>query len=252
MTPRIASPNAVCCDDRCWTDDYSYDSTIDVATYDMSKLKLSGGGGTSSSVPPNRVVQVQQQQQPKRPILSKILRFAAEDEILLIRHIDDFSDDEVAAIWFDQQYYADIKSEYKSIIVTMERGQHMEGDDVTCRGLEHRTQEGSWARFQIKRDSYNAVLDEQDRQWKVDCDDDEKISCIYKNHSHKCARKAHQMGLMDEIAARKVYAETSNPVGTRQLRPLSKNSFASNSNSNHSNNNTNTPRGILSTSSHHR
>jgi hypothetical protein len=197
MSPRVDSFKSICSDPAYWKDDDATcdSTTIDTVTCQMSCVKLNDGSTSSRSK-------------------SKLFRFAPEDEIQLIRHIDDFSDEEIAAIWFDQQYYANIKTEYKNVVFAMERGRHVEGDEQTSRGLEHRTEEGSWARFQTKRDSYNAVLDEQDRQWKEDSDDHDKISQIYITHSHKCARKAYQMGLMDEIAARKVYAEamSSSPL----------------------------------------
>lgn len=180
MAPRIAYFG---CDDT-WKDDASLTSTIDVRSLETTNNKQ------------------------KMSRSSRSVRFAEEDEILLVRHIDDFSEEEIAEIWFDQQYYAAIKAEYKEIIFDIEHGRHVENDEVTSRGLEHRTQEGSWARFQTKRDSYNAVLDEQDRQWKEDADDDEQIGRIYMEHSQPCARKAHQLGLMDEQAARQVHSDS--------------------------------------------
>lgn len=195
MAPRSANFGPIY--DDTWKDDVSLTSTIDVRSFDIKG-------------------------KPKMSRITRSVKFAEEDEILLVRHIDDFSEEEIAEIWFDQQYYATIKSEYKEIIFAIEHGRHAESDEVTSRGLEHRTQEGSWARFQTKRDSYNAVLDEQDRQWKEDADDDERIGDIYRGHSQPCTRKAYQLGLMDEIAARQVYAD-SLQLQVKQLNQQLKN-----------------------------
>ena len=80
----------------------------------------------------------------------------------------------------------------------MENGEKLTGDDHTSRGLEYRTQEGAWARYENKRDAYNAVLDEQDRQWKEDIDDWDKISAVYLEHSTKCLKAAYERGVKDQ------------------------------------------------------
>lgn len=93
-------------------------------------------------------------------------------------------------MWYCAQDYSDFKSGYQLTIFLMESGEFEEDDNHTSRGLEYRTQEGAWARYENKRDAYNAVLDEQDRQWKVDQDDFERIRAIYLEHSTKCAEAA--------------------------------------------------------------
>ena len=114
------------------------------------------------------------------------------------------TEDDIANIWYHAEEYTQIKSSYQGTIHLMETGQLKEDDDNTCRGLEYRTQEGAWARYENKRDAYNAVLDEQDRQWKVDKDDDVKISSIYLEHSIKCAQAAASRGAMDAKDAKEI------------------------------------------------
>lgn len=132
------------------------------------------------------------------PPLSKSLRWADKHEVHKIHHIDDMSDEQVAATWYGSKEYSEIKSAYQMTIFMMESGETITGDEHTSRGLEYRTQEGAWARYENKRDAYNAVLDEQDRQWKVDKDDHEKIRQIYLKHSTKCANAAVVRALQDE------------------------------------------------------
>jgi hypothetical protein len=93
------------------------------------------------------------------------------------------------------------------------------GDEHTSRGLEYRTQEGAWARYENKRDAYNSVLDEQDRQWKVDKDDDDKICEMYLKHSTKCADAAVGRALQDEHDARKVLRSIMTPKQRKSTKP---------------------------------
>jgi hypothetical protein len=135
--------------------------------------------------------------------LSKSLTFADDNEVFHVDHLDDISDDQILATWYNANEYSEIKSSYQTTIFMMETGEKMLDDIHTSRGLEYRTQDGAWARYEKKRDAYNAVLDEQDRQWKVDRDDDEKIRCIYLEHSTKCGDAAHLRAVEDEKLARK-------------------------------------------------
>ena len=130
--------------------------------------------------------------------ISKSVRWTERDEISEIPHLDDISESVVESIWYSAQEYSEIKSSYQLTIFMMESGEKITGDDHTTRGLEYRTQEGAWARYENKRDAYNAVLDEQDRQWKVDKDDFDKLREIYLLHSTKCAQAAVVRALQDE------------------------------------------------------
>jgi hypothetical protein len=130
--------------------------------------------------------------------LARSIRWSETNEIHKIHHIDDMSDEQIAATWYAAKEYSEIKSAYQMTIFMMEAGENITGDEHTSRGLEYRTQEGAWARYENKRDAYNAVLDEQDRQWKVDKDDHEKIRQIYLKHSTKCANAAVVRALQDE------------------------------------------------------
>lgn len=141
----------------------------------------------------------------KRSKPKKSLRFSEKrDKIFPIPHLDDMSDDLIARIWYDSEEYSEIKSSYQLTIFRMEKGEFQEDDEHTSRGLEYRTQDGAWARYENKRDAYNAVLDEQDRQWKVDEDDFEEIGRVYLEHSTKCAIAAAERGAQDAKEAKEI------------------------------------------------
>jgi hypothetical protein len=143
----------------------------------------------------------------KQP-LSKSLKFADANEVFHVDHLDEIPDHEVAATWYNAQEYRDITSSYQLTIILMETGEEL-SNEHTRRGLEYRTEDGAWARYKNKQDAYNAVLDEQDRQWKADRVSkqrrtDENIRTIYLEHSASCAHAAHLRAVEDEKIARKI------------------------------------------------
>lgn len=134
----------------------------------------------------------------KRPSqLTKGVRFANENEVVEIPHINKMSDEMIANIWYHSKEYADIKSGYQVTIFMMEAGEKLPVEEHSSRGLEYRTQEGAWARYENKRDAYNAVLDEQDEQWKKDADDHDAIARVYLEQSSKCLKAAQSRGKKD-------------------------------------------------------
>lgn len=134
--------------------------------------------------------------------LSKSLRFDEDrNEVFEIPNLDSMPDEEIASTWYESREYTEIKSAYQLTIFMMEAGEVLNSEEHTSRGLEYRTQEGAWARYENKRDAYNAVLDEQDRQWQSDKDDHDEISRIYLLHSTKCAEAARGRARQDEADA---------------------------------------------------
>ncbi|GKY96551.1 hypothetical protein MPSEU_000614700 [Mayamaea pseudoterrestris] len=176
MPPRSlidSSPSSV----MRWSDEQSTTSSSTVVNKSSSKSKKRGKG-------------------------PKGIKFVEErNKVYPITHLDDIPEEEVNATWYDGNEYAEIKQSYQLTIFMMEAGEQLNLEEHTSRGLEYRTQEGAWARYENKRDAYNAVLDEQDRQWQEDQDDDEKISIIYLEHSSKCAKAAADRAKADEAEA---------------------------------------------------
>lgn len=139
--------------------------------------------------------------------LTKSVKITDHREVFFIEHIDEFSEEDVAAIWYDANEYAAMKTDYKATVFLMECGKPLSNDEQTCRGLEYRSQAGAWARYENKRDAYNAVLDEQDIQWKKDVDDCDALSRVYLLHSTKCQEAAVVLGRQDAAEAQNIYEE---------------------------------------------
>lgn len=139
----------------------------------------------------------------------KSLTFNESVEIFDIPHLNDTPDKEIFATWYSREEYTEIKSSYQLTIYMMESGDEAlnDSDNHTARGLEYRTQEGAWARYENKRDAYDSVLDEQDRQWKYDADDDEKLREAYTPHSEKCHKNAAILALKDEQEAKEIHEQ---------------------------------------------
>lgn len=153
--------------------------------------------------------------------LNKSVRFNDDqNQVFPIQHLDDIPEDEVQATWYDSNEYSEIKQSYQLTIFLMESGETLKNDEHSSRGLEYRTQEGAWARYENKRDAYNAVLDEQDRQWQRDQDDHDEIARIYIAHSSKCAEAALKRGLDDEKVARDILRSIIPPRRLKKKKPI--------------------------------
>merc|ERR1712232_786927 len=102
--------------------------------------------------------------------------------------------------WYSPEDYEEIKASFQYLVFMMDSGEEtIDNNEETSRGLEFRTQEGAWERFEHERDAYNAVLDEQDRQWNRNCDDPIKIAELYQEVCVPCQNDASERGKKDEI-----------------------------------------------------
>jgi len=174
-----------------WNDNEAYVSTFDAK-------------GVSQPIPP----------------LTKSVRFSEDaHELFLIPHLDEFTEEEMISIWYEPNDYSNMKNEYKDTVFLIECGKGLDEVEHTARGLEYRTQEGAWARYENKRDAYNAVLDEQDAQWKGDYDDDEALRRVYLEHSAKCAVNANRLAIADAREAERIFDEESPESSTLDDKP---------------------------------
>jgi hypothetical protein len=185
-------------------DDYSSCSSSEMRT-SKEKLPLNGNGG---------------------PPIKKYQLVLEKNVICPMTCLDEYTDEEIEAIWFSQEEYAEIKAGYQETVFLMESGEKLDPKHQTSRGLEYRTQEGAWARYENKRDSYNAVLDEQDRQWQAEADDYDAISKIYiDTSSKKCAEAAAARAKKDEKRAMEIFVASGLLPGTpKKVRDPSKKS----------------------------
>ena len=137
--------------------------------------------------------------------VQKQLRFSlSSNETFFIPHINNLSDEEVNATWYECGDYGKIKTAMIPLIRKMMKGATIEEtDQETIRGLEYRTRKGAIRRQHNKAEAISAVLEEQDRQIEADGEvDDEMLSAVYRQISAHCQEEAHQLALGDVEPAR--------------------------------------------------
>ena len=143
------------------------------------------------------------------PSLTKSVCFSNQVETVLVERIEDYTADEIAAVWYNKNDFEEMKIEIKVTVRFMETGTKLPSDKTSIRGLEHKTRAGAWRKFQNKRIAYCAVLDEQDNQWANNIDDPDAIAQVYAEHSALCHVIAQKNGRKDAIEAQKVYRFSS-------------------------------------------
>lgn len=142
------------------------------------------------------------------------ISFSGKKHIKKIPHLNTMTEEDIEHIWYSHYDYDDIKASFEYTVFMMDAGEAktVENDEHTTRGLEMRTEEGAWARFEHKRDAYNAVLDEQDRQWNDGEDEPEQISASCLEVSVSAAKGALERGLGDEAASNELNKELRNQI----------------------------------------
>lgn len=121
------------------------------------------------------------------------------NQVLPIPHIDDFSKEEVADVWYEREDYEQMKKSLIPVVKRMMKGEKItETNHETARGLEFRTREGAMKRQRNKLDSIAAVLEEQHRQRIIGFSNDEVLREIYISRTAHCLKEARQLGINDE------------------------------------------------------
>ena len=80
-------------------------------------------------------------------------------------------------------------------------------DNQTYRGLEAWTEEGTAMLDEVINRCVDAVLTEQEHQWVKQKDDFDRIATVSRSLTAECAKRAREVGKMDEDAAREAIAD---------------------------------------------
>jgi hypothetical protein len=155
-------------------------------------------------MPPQSVKGILKKPSSKKKGIS--ISFSGKKHIKKIPHLNTLTEEDIEQIWYSHYDYDDIKASFEYTVFMMDAGEAktVENDEHTTRGLEMRTEEGAWARFEHKRDAYNAVLDEQDRQWNDGEDSPELISEQCLQVTASAAKGALERGIADQEASEKL------------------------------------------------
>ena len=144
-----------------------------------------------------------------------------------IRHISEYTEEQIEATWLTPEDYAAIKQIVKATIRMMMKGEAIADDnpDFCTRGLEFRTKNGSKVRARNKLHARSAVLNEQDMQREEGYNEQQMIAMACMEASLCCRQGARARGLYDERMIQSYLhnniplAASCNPISTPGLKP---------------------------------
>lgn len=144
----------------------------------------------------------------KRTRMSKkSVTFNASVRVRRTTSLDDYTEEEVFAAWFQQDEFDDIKRKVLMLVRKVERdGAEIGHDKKYCiRGLESHLSERSDIKAEARKKVTKAIFFEQDKQRLTGFVDDEVIAVASRNLSSKSQLMAISMGQKDQNEAHKVY-----------------------------------------------
>jgi hypothetical protein len=127
------------------------------------------------------------------------VRFHGRVQFKTIRHVADFTDDEIQEGWYRKKDFMRMSEEVSEIAQLVAQGKESHnGEELSIRGLEHLVEEDV-ADYRAEKmiASIDAVLDEQDEQRDEDINDPEVIAKIYTEIATPLLREAYLVGLRD-------------------------------------------------------
>ena len=130
---------------------------------------------------------------------SRKVRFHSRVQFKTIRHVANFSDDEIRDGWYNKKDFMRMSDEVSEIAKLVANGQTVyEGEELCTRGLEHLVEEDV-ADYRAEKmiESIDAVLDEQDEQIDENIYDPYTIAEVYGDIVTPLLREAYLVGLRD-------------------------------------------------------
>lgn len=127
------------------------------------------------------------------------VRFHGRVQFKTIRHVADFSDEEIQEGWYRKKDFMRMSEEVSEIAQLVAQGKDSHnGEELSIRGLEHLVEEDV-ADYRAEKmiASIDAVLDEQDEQRDEDINDPDVIAKIYTEIVTPLQREAYLVGLRD-------------------------------------------------------
>ena len=130
-----------------------------------------------------------------KPVI-KSLTFAPKVRVRKIIHIDEFTDEEVSACYYQKEEMHRVRQELRATLQMFQIGELKEDTPhFTKRGTEHRTPDAARRRSINKQMASDAVFEEQGDQWEDGLIDSEMLASIYQSASSHCQAAAHKIAL---------------------------------------------------------
>jgi hypothetical protein len=118
-------------------------------------------------------------------------------------HLNEYSENEVKMTWYNSTDSAVILKDCEQTIKAMVSCTYGDKDIEYCpRGLEYKTASGAQLRQTNRFNAWDAVLDEQDRQYEEGAECTERIGQVYSICGIGSVQAAHLMALCDERSIR--------------------------------------------------
>lgn len=133
------------------------------------------------------------------------VRFHGRVQFKTIRHVADFTEEEIVEGWYRKKDFMRMSEEVSEIAQLIANGKETyKGEELCIRGLEHLVEEDV-ADYRAEKmiASIDAVLDEQDEQRDEDIYDGDIIAEIYTEIVTPLLREAYLVGLRDAKEAAK-------------------------------------------------
>ena len=132
------------------------------------------------------------------------ISFAPATKVHEIMGLEEYSEKELRRCWYSPEEKEKMNASKDKIVARLEAGKKPRSD-MTYRGLECWTTKGGQKLDENIARSVNSVMDEQDRQWALNCDDWDKIAEVSAAVTVDSGRIAREVALEDEKEAQLVW-----------------------------------------------
>ena len=111
----------------------------------------------------------------------------------VVKRRSQMSRQSMQGIWFEGEDFEAFVEDMEKCVDKMESGQRLKDKKYSSLGLESLTEEGSAIRQANQEDAWDAVLGEQEQQWKEGRRSSIDISIAYQRISEYSAQYAHEL-----------------------------------------------------------
>jgi len=149
------------------------------------------------------------------------IRFHERVQFKTIRHVSEFTDDEISNGWYDKDDFNRMSENVSDIAQLIADGETMlDGEELCTRGLEHIVEE-ELADYRAEKmiNSIDAVLDEQEEQWDEGKEEPGLIAELYAEYAKPLLKEAHLIGLKDAEQGYKSWDDLLDEPDYQKLKP---------------------------------
>ena len=131
------------------------------------------------------------------------VRFSSSVEVRPILSSKHYTPEVRKACWYQNEEYREIRYECVKELKKIQRGECLEDENYSSRGLKTQTNVGRTLKSINRRDAFDAVLSEQQKQVRLGVVDEQAIAQKYQQIASSCQMWAHTIGLRDQLEANK-------------------------------------------------